>query len=121
MILRKLGIAAVLLLTCGGLVWGLTGGFDRVVESRVQSALQKQGIPEPIANCMARTLVAELNYNQLRSLESLAPEGGEAPVPRNWIDIRQRLAQIDDPRAVVVAGRSAVTCLLEGVRGGLPG
>ena len=77
-------------------------------------------MPEPVADCMATTLVSELDYNQLRQLEKLRAEEGEADRPRNWREIRQRLARVDDPRVVAVAGRSAVTCTLGGFRGALP-
>ena len=118
--MRKSIVAAILLVVGVGLVWGFTGGFDRVVEGRISTSLQKQGVPEPVADCMATTLVSELDYNQLRQLEKLRAEEGEADRPRNWREIRQRLARVDDPRVVAVAGRSAVTCTLGGFRGALP-
>ncbi|MFW5633780.1 MAG: hypothetical protein ACOCYR_02690 [Erythrobacter sp.] len=92
------------------------GMLDAVTEARVERALTDNGMPAPMAECMAPRLVERLSAGQLRKLERLAPENGEGAVPRSIREALDRLERVDDPEAVEALATSAAGCGIELLR-----
>ena len=88
----------------------LTGCIDRVVESRVESALTRNGVSERNASCMAERMVDRLTIEQLRKLEGLAAQNGEARRPTGLRDFLRRLDRVGDAEVIAVTGSSAALC-----------
>ncbi|WP_379547605.1 hypothetical protein ACFCW2_01340 [Qipengyuania sp. DSG2-2] len=88
----------------------LTGCIDRVVESRVESALVKNGVSQSNAECMAGRMVDRLTIEQLRKLEGLAPQAGESKRPSGVRDLLRRLERVGDTEVLAVTGSSAALC-----------
>ena len=89
----------------------LTGCIDRVVESRVESALTDNGVPQRNAQCMAERMVDRLTIEQLRKLEGLAAQDGEAKRPSGVRDLLRRLERVGDTEVIAVTGSSAALCI----------
>ena len=88
----------------------LTGCIDRVVESRVESALTRNGVSERNASCMAERMVDRLTIEQLRKLEGLAAQNGEAHRRTGLRDFLWRLDRVGDAEVIAVTGSSAALC-----------
>lgn len=112
-------LAIVLLALAGWLMFREGGWLNQVTEDRVEDALIVNGVPLPIAACMAPKLTERLSVGQLRSLEKLAPAEGEERVPSSLSDALDRLNRVEDPEAVrqlaVVGARCGSETLLRGL------
>ncbi len=89
----------------------LTGCIDRVVESRVESALVDNGVSQSNAECMAARMVDRLTIEQLRKLEELKPQAGESKRPTGVSDLLRRLERVGDTEVIGVTGSSAALCV----------
>ncbi|TMM48892.1 hypothetical protein [Qipengyuania marisflavi] len=103
-----IGLVAAALAVGAWFVFG--GGLDRVAQSRIETALVANGLPQPMAACMATRLTERLTVVQLRKLERLEPEEGESVVPTNLSGLLERVRRIDDPEVIEVAASSAAMC-----------
>lgn len=106
-----LGIALI-----GVGVWVFTrdgGVLEQVTEERVEGALLANGMPEPMAACMAGKLTDKLSISQLQSLEKLGPQGGESRIPQSRAEAVERLRRVDDSEAVSALVGSATSCGVE--------
>jgi hypothetical protein len=101
-------VVAVLAVLAGG--WLLTGGLGRAVERRIESGLVAQGLPQPMAGCMAKRMAKRLTLGQLRGLEALSQGGGEAAAVPSVAEFLERLRRIDDAEAIEVTATSAAVC-----------
>ena len=109
-----LGLVLLVVLGVGAwLYWG--GGMQVVTERSVRVALVEAGVPESQAECMAPRMTERLTPQQLRRLERVAPQEGEAKLPRNAGDALDRIRRVDDPEAVEVTIRAAAACTFGGI------
>jgi len=116
--LRLLAILLAIIVIAAGAWFVLRedGMLDTVTEARVERALTDNGMPAPMAECMAPRLVDRLGREQLRKLERLAPEPGESALPRSIREALVRLERVDDPAAVDALARAAAGCGMEMLR-----
>ena len=108
MLLIVLGIAIV-----GVGVWLFTrdgGVIQQVTEDRVEGALLANGLPAPMADCMAGKLTDKLSIAQLQSLEKLGPQGGESRIPQSRAEALDRLRRVEDSEAVSALVGAATSC-----------
>ncbi len=108
--MRRSLFVLVLVALVGAAVWWLSGGFDRVTASRVESTLVAHGLPQPLAACMGERMADRLTLAQLRKLQRLAPENGESERPRSPRDALERLRRVEDPEALRVVAAAAAIC-----------
>ena len=114
MLLIVLSIALV-----GVGVWVFTrdgGVLERVTQERVEGALLANGLPAPMASCMAEKLTDKLSISQLQKLEKLGPQGGETAIPNSSAAAIERLRRVEDSEAVSVLIGAATTCGLASMR-----
>lgn len=110
--MRRLLFPALMLVVIGGIVWLWSGGAQRVTAGRIETALVASGVPNGQAQCMAGDMAERLSIAQLRKLERLGPEEGEAEMPTSLGGFLGRLRRVDDPEAIRVTARSAMVCAL---------
>lgn len=108
--MRKLVFPAIMLILIAGIVWLWTGGGQRVTAGQIEAALVANGVPARQAGCMAGDMAERLSVVQLRKLQRLGPEPGEADMPASLSDFLVRVRRVDDPEAIRVTVRSAATC-----------
>lgn len=113
--MKRIAIILIILLVAGGGVWYFTGGPERVARERIESDLVARGLPQVMAECMAIRLSEQLSLSQLRKLERLKPEEGEADVPLTVAGVLDRFRRIGDPEAIEVAATSAAICAFGGL------
>ncbi len=116
-ILLLIMIAVGLLGLAAWFVFKPEGLLQQVTEERVEEALLANGVPMPMAGCMAPRLTDRLTIDQLRNLEKLAPEEGEARFPMNAAEALNRLRRVGDDEAVEQLARVATGCGLEQLLG----
>ena len=112
-------LVAIALLGVG--VWLFTrdgGVLEQVTEERVEGALLANGMPLPMAQCMAPRLTDRLSIAQLQKLEKLGPQGGESRVPRSREEALMRLRRVEDSEAVSALVSVAAGCGVEQIIGG---
>lgn len=95
------------------LYWG--GGMQVVTERTVEAALVEAGVPQEQAECMAPRMAERLTTEQLRKLQNVAPQDGEAALPRDAGEALARIRRVDDPEAVEVTVRAAAACTFGGI------
>lgn len=96
--------------------WLYFGDGMRVVTERsVEVALVEAGVPQEQAACMAPRMAERLTTEQLRKLENVAPQDGEAVLPRDTGEALARIRRVDDPEAVEVTVRAAAACAFGGI------
>ena len=94
------------------------GVLEQVTEAQVESALLANGVPAPLAECMAPKLTDRLSINQLRKLQRMAPQEGEGALPSSTSDAMERLQRVEDDEAVEQLVRTATSCGIELMLGG---
>ncbi len=113
-----------LLLLCAGFaagyfLFGRDGVIEQVTEARVEQALLNNGLPAPMAECMAPRMVDRLTISQLQKLERFAPEDGESSMPGSTGEALARLRRVDDREAietvVTVAGGCGFDLMIQGL------
>ena len=109
--IRKAPVAVMLLLLAGA-VWLWTGRGERVNAGRIESALVTNGVPQRQAECMARDMAERLSFAQLRKLERLKAQDGEAELPTSLTGFLVRVRRVNDPEAIRVTARAAAICAL---------
>lgn len=106
----------ILLLLVVGIAFGawfiFSGGLDEVTEERVETALLDNGVPAPLAECMAPKLVEDLSIPQLLALEELAPQGDETRIPDSPGEALDRLRRVDDSEAVTALVSAGTSCAI---------
>ena len=106
-------------LVAGYFLFGRDGVIEQVTEARVEQALLDNGLPTPMAECMAPRLVDRLTITQLKKLERFAPEEGESSIPNSTGQALARLRRVDDLEAietvVTVAGGCGFDLMLQGL------
>jgi len=80
-------------------------------ETRIRAGLMHEGVPQPVASCMAARMTDRLSVFQLRRLAGI----GEAPHARGLDELLHHLRALNDPKIVDVTATSAALCAL-GVR-----
>ena len=82
------------------------------IEARIATRLEAAGIPQPMAQCMAKRWVKRLDLVQLREIERLSSD-----VSRQYKDktltvtgFVGRVDRLDDPEIVRVVTTSAAIC-----------
>lgn len=116
--MRMLAIVLAIALIGVG-VWLFTrdgGVLEQVTEERVEGALLANGVPQPVAECMAPKLTDRLSISQLRSLEKLGPQGGETRIPQTRAEVLDRLRRVEDSEAVSALISVATGCSLSVLR-----
>lgn len=113
--MRRTLIILIGLALIGIAAWGYFGGFDRVTEQRIETALVERGVPRPMAGCMAARMTERLSLNQLRKLERLRPETGEADIPLTLPEYLERVRRVDDPEVIEVTAAAAAVCAFGGI------
>ena len=108
MLLIVLSIALV-----GAGVWVFTrdgGPAQQVSEDRVEGALLANGLPAPMAECMAEDLTGKLSVEQVQKLEELGPQGGKSTLALSRKVAVERLRLVKDSEAVSALIGSATSC-----------
>ncbi|MEC7623232.1 MAG: hypothetical protein VYA25_03500, partial [Pseudomonadota bacterium] len=59
-------------------------------------------------------MAERLSVSQLRKLERLEAEEGEADIPLGVVELLERIRRVDDPEVVEVAASSAAFCAFGG-------
>ena len=96
--------------------WLYFGDGMRVVTERsVEVALLEAGVPQEQAECMAPRMAERLTTDQLRKLQKVAPQEGEAALPRDAGEALARIRRVDAPEAVEVTVRAAAACTFGGI------
>ena len=67
-----------------------------------------------MAKCLAGRMAERLSVSQLRKLERLQAEKGEADIPLGVVELLERIRRVDDPEVVEVAASSAAFCAFSG-------
>lgn len=87
---------------------------SRPFEARIANRLEAAGIPQPMAQCMAKRWVDRLDVFQLRKIEGLSGD-----LSREYKDhtlsvtgFIERVDLLDDPEIVRVVTKSAAVCAL---------
>lgn len=93
--------------------WLQSGGLERVTTERVEEALLTAGAPRPLAECMAPRMTEKLTITQLRKLEGLRAEQGEAPMLTSPFGLMARIERVGDPEAIEVTARAAAGCAFQ--------
>ena len=82
------------------------------IEARIVARLEAAGIPQPMAQCMAKRWVKRLDLSQLRKVERLSSD-----VSREYKNqtltvtgFIARVDRLDDPEIVRVVTTSAAVC-----------
>lgn len=111
-------LVAIALLGVGAWLFTRDGGLmQQVTEERVKGALLANGMPLPIAECMAPRLTDKLSIAQLQQLEKLGPQGGETRIPSGRDEAIARLRQVEDSEAVSALVTVAAGCGVKQVMG----
>ena len=111
---RALIIAAILVLG-GVIVWATVGGgLQGSVEDRLETEMVARGLPQPMAECMAGRLAERLSIGQIRKLENLGAQEGEADIPLSMAEFLERVRRVDDPEVLEVTASSAEICAFGG-------
>ena len=100
--MRLVALAAVLFMT-GGCV-------EKIVGSRVRSALVEAGLSDRNADCMASRMVDRLSIGQLRKLEALKARKGERERPVTIAEYLARVRRVGDSEVISVTASSAGLC-----------
>jgi hypothetical protein len=87
----------------------LAACVETIAESRVREALLEAGLSERNADCMAARMVDRLTITQLRKLEALKDEDGEA-APVGLQDYLERVRRVGDAEVIAVTASSAALC-----------
>ena len=87
----------------------LAACVETIAESRVRDALRDAGLSERNAECMATRMVDRLTIAQLRKLEALKNEDGEA-APVGLQDYLERVRRVGDAEVIAVTASSAALC-----------
>ena len=90
-------------------------GLRIVTERSVEVALVEAGVPQEQAACMAPPMTERPTPEQLRKLQNVAPQDGEARLPRDAGEALARIRRVDDPQAVEVTVRAAAACAFGGI------
>ncbi|WP_226697821.1 hypothetical protein [Qipengyuania flava] len=113
--MKRVLIVLALLLVGGIIVWAtLGGGLQGTVEDRLEEEFVARGLPQPMAGCLAGRMAERLSVSQLRKLERLEAEEGEADIPLGVVELLERIRRVDDPEVVEVAASSAAFCAFSG-------
>ena len=113
--MKRVAIVVLLLLVAGVVLWATVGGGLRGgVEDRLEAEFVARGLPQPMAGCLAGRMAERLSVNQLRKLEKLSPEEGEADIPLSMAEFLERVRRVDDPEVLEVAASSAAICAFGG-------
>jgi len=112
--MRKAIIGIALVAILGLFAWGYFGGIERVTAGRIESVLVDKGISQPVAACMGIRMAERLSLNQLRKLENLRAEDGEAVVPLSIAELLERVRRVGDSEVLEVAASSAAVCAFAG-------
>ncbi|MBO6528210.1 hypothetical protein [Erythrobacter sp.] len=113
--MKRVLIVLALLVAGAAVVWAtIGGGLQGTVEERLENELVARGLPEPMAECMATRMAERLSVGQIRKLENLRPEEGEADIPLSVAGFLERVRRVDDPEVVEVAASSAAICAFSG-------
>jgi hypothetical protein len=87
-----------------------TGAVDYVVEWRVKTGLAGAGVAEKRAACMAARMVDRLSIMQLRKLQNMEAQDGDAAKPTGLGDYIKRVRRVGDDEVIAVTGSSAALC-----------
>ncbi len=113
--MKRAIIILVLLLVVGLIIWATVGGgLQGSVENSLEQEMVAAGLPQPMAGCMAGRMAERLSISQLRKLEKLRPEEGEADIPLSIAEFLERTRRVDDPEVLEVAASSAAICAFGG-------
>lgn len=88
----------------------LTGCVQSIAEGRVRTALLDAGVPQGDADCMSERMVDRLSIDQLKRLEGLKAQPGEAERPRTLPEFVNRIRRVGDEEVIAVTASSAALC-----------
>jgi hypothetical protein len=85
------------------------------IEARITSRLEAAGIPQPMAQCMAKRWTKRLDVFQLRKIERLSSDVSHEYKDHTLtvIGFIERVDRLDDPEIVRVVTTSAAVCALK--------
>lgn len=86
------------------------GCVQTIAEGRVKTALLDAGVPPGDADCMSQRMVDRLTIVQLRKLEALKAQPGEAERPATLSEFVTRVRRVGDAEVVAVTASSAALC-----------
>ena len=109
--MKRVAIILAVLVIAGLILWATVGGgFQGSVEDRLEDEMVAAGLPQPMAECIEDRMADRLSIGQLRKLESLRPEEGEADIPLNIAEFLERVRRVADPEVLEVSATSAAIC-----------
>jgi len=85
----------------------LGGCVQGIARSRVEGALTRAGLSQPMAQCMAQRMVDHLTISQLRKLEALQGPN------RSAMDYVAAVQRINDPQVIQVTASAAGACVAQ--------
>ena len=113
--MKRILIVLALLAVGGVALWAtIGGGLQDTAEVRLEDEFVARGLPQPMAGCLAGRMAERLSVSQLRKLERLEAEEGEADIPLGVVELLERIRRVDDPEVVEVAASSAAFCAFGG-------
>jgi len=113
--MKRILIVLALLVVGGVVLWATVGGgLQATVEDRLEHELVARGLPQPMAECMAGRMAERLSVAQLRKLENLRAEDGEADIPLGIAELLDRIRRVGDSEVLEVAASSAAVCAFAG-------
>ena len=113
--MKRVILIIVLLAIAGVIVWAtIGGGLQATVEDRLEAEMVARGLPQPMAECMAGRMAERLSVNQIRKLENLRAEEGEAGIPLSMAEFLERVRRVEDPEVLEVTASSAAICAFGG-------
>ena len=107
--MKRILVGLTIILAVAGGIWFAAGGPSRTIEHRIAADLVDNGLPQPMAGCMAGRMATRLSLAQLRRLQAAFAQDdhGEAATVSGALE---SIRQIDDPETIEVAASSAALC-----------
>lgn len=87
-----------------------SGCVQQIAEGRVRTALVDAGLSQRNAGCMAERMVDRLTIDQLKKLERVKAQPGEAKDPVTLSDYVSRVRRVGDAEVIGVTASSAALC-----------
>ena len=113
--MKRVLLVFALLAIGGAILWAtIGGGLQGTVEDRLEQEFVARGLPQPMAECMAARMAERLLVGQIRKLENLRADEGEADIPLSVAGFLERVRRVGDDEVIEVAASSAAICAFTG-------
>jgi hypothetical protein len=92
----------------------LAAGCSQPFEGRIAGRLSKAGLPQPMAECMAKRWVDRLSPLQLRKIATAAEDLADKRRTLTVGRLLERVGAINDPEVYSVVSTSTLVCAISG-------